>query len=82
MSNHTNLKVGYSPNVPEIIINENRGPTLGEISVFVTAVMISIGAFFSIILTNLRKSNCSEVECCGCRLKRENLHLETPNTTV
>jgi hypothetical protein len=47
-------------------INVNvSSENLGSISVFVSSVLLSLGAFLSVIMVNMRKSRCVSISC-GC----------------
>ena len=49
------------PNINVNVQSEN----LGTISVFISAVLLSLGGFIAIIMQNVRKSRCVSVSC-GC----------------
>ena len=45
-------------------IVENRNPyDLGEISVFISAVLLSLGGCFAIVASNIRRSRCVSIDC-------------------
>jgi hypothetical protein len=45
-------------------INVNvSGENLGTISVFVSAVLLSLGGFIAIVMQNVRKSRCTSISC-------------------
>lgn len=45
-------------------INVNvSGENLGTISVFVSSVLLSLGAFLSVMMVNMRKSRCTNISC-------------------
>ncbi len=45
-------------------INVNvSGENLGTISVFVSAVLLSLGGFIAIVMQNVRKSRCTNISC-------------------
>ena len=46
-----------------------------ELGVFISSILLSLGGIVSILLVGCRKSNCSEISCCGLKLKRSNLHV-------
>lgn len=62
----------YEPQPIQVVVNDG----LGSISVFISSFLLSFGAFISIVLTNLRKSNCQTIKMCGCHIKRTNLNIE------
>ena len=55
----------------------NNGINYTELGIFISGVILSIGAFCSIILGNLRKSNCSKIQISRCiSCSRKNLEIE------
>lgn len=47
-----------------------------ELGVFISGLLLSLGGCFALVFSNLRKSNCSDIEL-GCfRCKRENLNIQ------
>jgi len=68
LSNYTS----YS-NEPNIVyIEKNNNPyDLGEISVFISAVLLSLGGFVAIIGSNIRRSRCSNIICGATKCKRQ-----------
>jgi len=47
-----------------------------ELGVFISGLLLSLGGCFALVFSNLRKSNCSDIEL-GCfRCHRENLNIE------
>ena len=80
MFNATN----HVPNVPtaapthphSVVYVGSSEEDLGSISVFISAVLLSLGGCFSIVFAHLRKSNCRIIDCCCFKLQRENLGIE------
>ena len=58
--NLSNLS-NYSSEV--IYIQPNREYDLGEISVFISAVLLSLGGCFAIVASNIRRSRCISIDC-------------------
>jgi hypothetical protein len=40
-------------------------PDLGQLSVFISAILLSLGGFISIVASSIRRSRCQEILCCG-----------------
>lgn len=70
LSNLTNYTT-YS-NEPNIVyIEKNNNPyDLGELSVFISAVLLSLGGFVAIIGSNIRRSRCNNIVCGNTKCKR------------
>ena len=50
-----------------IVIQENSlGSILGNVSVFISAFLLSCGGCLAIIFSYMRRSNCETVKCLGC----------------
>jgi hypothetical protein len=53
-----------------------NGVNYTELGVFISGLLLSLGGCFALVFSNLRKSNCSDIEL-GCfRCHRENLNIE------
>ena len=48
----------------------------GELAVFISSILLSVGGIFSILLIGCRKSNCTEIRVCGLQVKRDTLNIE------
>jgi len=47
-----------------VIYMENKNPyDLGEISVFISAVLLSFGGCIAIVASNIRRSRCVTIDC-------------------
>ena len=47
-----------------VIYMENKNPyDLGEISVFISAVLLSFGGCIAIVASNIRRSRCISIDC-------------------
>jgi hypothetical protein len=47
-----------------------------ELGIFISGIILSVGGFLALLLTNIRKSNCSQINC-GCfSCSRENLDID------
>ena len=44
---------------------------LGEISVFISAVLLSLGGCFAVVWGAVKNSRCTHIKCCGCDLVRD-----------
>ena len=63
-SNYSDSKVIY--------VERSKNPyDLGEISVFISAVLLSLGGFIAIIGSNIRRSRCSNIICGSTKCKRD-----------
>ncbi len=40
-------------------------PDLGELSVFISAILLSLGGCISIVASSIRRSRCKQILCCG-----------------
>lgn len=72
LSNFSNLSnyTSYS-NEPNIVYIEKNNPyDLGELSVFISAVLLSLGGFVAIIGSNIRRSRCNNIVCGNTKCKR------------
>jgi len=49
----------------------NSTVDLGEISVFISAILLSLGGCISIIASSIRRSRCQNIMCCGSKCIRE-----------
>jgi hypothetical protein len=59
--NLSNISYNYSSNV---VYMENKNPyDLGEISVFISAVLLSLGGCVAIVASNIRRSRCVSIDC-------------------
>ena len=58
--NLSNLS-NYSSEV--IYIQPQTKYDLGEISVFISAVLLSLGGCFAIVASNIRRSRCVSIDC-------------------
>lgn len=57
------------PNTPAIIVEYKDD--YGSLSVFISSLLLSLGGFIGIILSQLHKSRCSQISCCGFKCKRD-----------
>lgn len=71
--------LGFSENItnPRYLNNSSLGissfkekensnyPNLGELSVFISAILLSLGGCISIVASSIRRSRCQEILCCG-----------------
>lgn len=71
--------LGFSENItdPRFLINGTLGissykeketnnfPNLGELSVFISAILLSLGGCISIVASSIRRSRCQQILCCG-----------------
>jgi hypothetical protein len=48
----------------------------GELAVFISSILLSVGGIFSILIIGCRKSNCTEIRVCGLQVKRANLEID------
>ena len=59
-----------------IVIQENSlGSILGNVSVFISAFLLSCGGCLAIIFNYMRRSNCEQVKCLGSECTRGNLGI-------
>jgi len=59
-----------------VVIQESSlGSILGNISVFISAFLLSCGGCLAIILNYTRRSNCERVKCLGSECTRDNLEI-------
>jgi len=59
--NLSNITYNYSS---AVVYMENKNPyDLGEISVFISAVLLSLGGCFAIVASNIRRSRCVSIDC-------------------
>lgn len=67
------------PNDKNIYINiqpTNSGVNYTEIGIFISGLILSLGGCFAMVFSNLRKSNCSDIEL-GCfKCHRQNLNID------
>jgi hypothetical protein len=54
-----------------VYVEKNNPYDLGEISVFISAVLLSLGGFIAIIGSNIRRSRCSNIICGSTKCKRD-----------
>ena len=53
-----------------------NGVNYTELGVFISGLLLSLGGCFALVFSNLRKSNCSDIEL-GCfRCHRQNLNID------
>ena len=45
------------------IINKSNPYDLGEVSVFISAVLLSLGGCFAVVASNIRRSRCVTIDC-------------------
>ncbi len=73
--------LGFSENItdPRLLSNSSLGistfnsaqkennnfPDLGELSVFISAILLSLGGCISIVASSIRRSRCQQILCCG-----------------
>ena len=71
--------LGFSENItyPRYLSNSSLGissfrekennnfPDLGELSVFISAILLSLGGCISIVASSIRRSRCQQILCCG-----------------
>ena len=58
-----------------IIQKDSLGSILGNISVFLSAFLLSCGGCLAIIFNYLRRSNCEHITCLGSECTRSNLDI-------
>ena len=58
-----------------IIQKDSLGSVLGNISVFLSAFLLSCGGCLAIIFNYLRRSNCKHIKCFGSECTRTNLDI-------
>ena len=47
-----------------VYLEGNKNPyDLGEISVFISAVLLSLGGCFAVVASNIRRSRCVSIDC-------------------
>lgn len=65
---------------PPVVIVERHsdGELLGQVSVFVSAILLSMGGCIAVVCSHMRKSNCSYISCFGTKCTRENLGVDDP----
>ena len=57
----SNTSYNYSS---DVVYFENKNPyDLGEISVFISAVLLSLGGCVAIVASNIRRSRCVSIDC-------------------
>ena len=64
LSNYSNYS-NYSNDSKIIYVMKENEWDLGEISVFISAVLLSLGGFIAIVASNIRRSRCVSINC-GC----------------
>ena len=48
----------------DVVYLESKNPyDLGEISVFISAVLLSLGGCFAVVASNIRRSRCVTIDC-------------------
>ncbi len=48
----------------DVVYLQNKNPyDLGEISVFISAVLLSLGGCFAVVASNIRRSRCVTIDC-------------------
>jgi hypothetical protein len=80
MTNITKVMQNIMDDVPSnerivIIQKDSLGSVLGNISVFLSAFLLSCGGCLAIIFNYLRRSNCKHIKCCGSECTRSNLDI-------
>ena len=80
MSNITDLLLNIIDEPPSserivIIQKDSLGSILGNISVFLSAFLLSCGGCLAIIFNYLRRSNCKHIKCFGSECTRTNLDI-------
>ena len=58
-----------------LIQKDSLGSILGNISVFLSAFLLSCGGCLAIIFNYLRRSNCEHIKCLGSECTRSNLDI-------
>jgi hypothetical protein len=58
-----------------IIQKDSLGSILGNISVFLSAFLLSCGGCLAIVFNYLRRSNCNHIKCFGSECTRSNLDI-------
>lgn len=67
-----NLSVSNYSDSNVVYVERSKNPyDLGEISVFISAVLLSLGGFIAIIGSNIRRSRCSNIICGSTKCKRD-----------
>jgi hypothetical protein len=80
MSNITDLLLNIIDEPPSrerivIIQKDSLNSVLGNISVFLSAFLLSCGGCLAIIFNYLRRSNCKHIKCFGSECTRTNLDI-------
>ena len=74
MSN-TNFSTNSFQETAQATGREKITLSLTEWGVFISSILLSLGGCIGMIMTNFRKSNCSEISCCGIsKCTRKNLN--------
>ena len=80
MTNISNVMqniIDETPSSERIVIiqKDSLGGILGNISVFLSAFLLSCGGCLAIIFNYLRRSNCKHIKCFGSECTRTNLDI-------
>ena len=68
--NLSNNSIYGDYSIPPAIIVEYKDD-YGSLSVFISSLLLSLGGFIGIILSQLHKSRCSRISCCGFKCHRD-----------
>ena len=60
------------------VMKDGTGELLGQLSVFISAILLSCGGCLSMLLAHMRRSNCSRISCLGSKCTRQNLEIDDP----
>jgi hypothetical protein len=60
------------------VVKDGTGELLGQLSVFISAILLSCGGCLSMLLAHMRRSNCSRISCLGSKCTRQNLEIDDP----
>ena len=65
-----------NPQQPVYVNIEGGGINYTELGVFISGILLSCGGFLALVLGNIRRSNCKEVDFMCIKCKRENLNID------
>ena len=55
----------YTYSISSTADSPNNAPDLGELSVFISAILLSLGGCISIVASSIRRSRCQQISLCG-----------------
>jgi hypothetical protein len=73
---NTELIKNASNTLQPIYIDIEGGVNYTELGIFISGILLSCGGFLALLLGNIRRSNCKEVNCLCFKCKRENLNID------